>query len=209
MKKVIVSVLLAVMLLCSTAFAYDRVTMTSGDMMPYEYPEKFAMDYPSDCVVVNYDLGSALSAGLVDMSDDDFFANFGVDKAYATSLLEIAPLETLMSSDVIVGPDMISNIIVNVTPVGLTYDMIGEIGDTFGQSLLDTYASSGFAAEDCAYLGVLTCGSYDYVVTSVNFMGYTMYQYITFNAAGDMIMLNITAFDEAVIAEMLETVVIY
>lgn len=209
MKKVFAVVLMVAMLLCSSAFAYERVTVNSGDMMPYEYLGAFSMDIPSDCVVVTYELGYALSEGMNTMTDEEFFTAFGVDKAYAAALLEIAPLDNLQLGDVIVGPDMLSNIIVNVTPVGLTYDMIHEVGDMLGQSLVDGYVGAGFAAEDCSYLGIIPCGNYEYIVTCVNIMGYNMYQYVTFNAAGDMIMLNITAFDEAVIAEMLETLVIY
>ena len=210
MKKVFAVVLMVAMLLCSSAFAYESVTVTSGDVMPYEYAGKFCMDIPFDCFVVTYELGAALSEGLTTMTDDEFFTAFGVDKAYATALLEIAPLSNLEMGDVIVGPDMLSNVLVNVTTgVGITPDMIPEVGDMLGEAIVEGYIANGFAAESCMYLGIYNCIGIDYIATYVNVEGIDMFQFVTFNAAGDMIMLNVTAFDTTVIDLMLESMVIY
>ena len=183
---------------------------TEYGTIPYEYSDKLYMDIPADCVVVSYELGLALTDGLTNMTDDEFFAAFGVDKAYAASLMEIAPLSNLQMGDVIVGPDMFSNILVNVTPsIGITPDMIPEVGDMLGQSIVEGYIASGFAAESCTYLGIYNCNGIDHIVTYVTVEGIDMFQFVTFNAAGDMIMLNVAAFDTTVIDLLLESLVLY
>ena len=216
MKKIF-AVLLSVIIVCTfagSAFAsspYERVTLTSGMVMPYESTTGiFGMDVPSDYTILTLELANSLTAGLETMTEEEFFASFGIDTATAANLLSIATPDILASYDIILAPDLIGNINTAAVPgMGITPDMIGSVGSMLAEQILGQYRNMGVADEDCQYLGIAEYGSYSFIGTYVYYLGSNIYQYVTFTDDGTMIMLTFTEMDLETIESVLETFVIY